>query len=132
MSWSLRMKKECIFCNVYFAQRNFVFLTFRFSLNVQYIAALQIRAGQRSITASLWPLTAHIYHVMIIVTGGFSKKSFLLLFSEGAVRSCSSKQVLEILQYSQENVLESLFNKLMACLTACNFTSSSFKKRLYW
>ena len=39
-------------------------------------AALEIRAGQRSITANRWPLTAHIYHVMIIVTGGFSKKSF--------------------------------------------------------
>ena len=39
--------------------------------------ALQLRAGQRSITASLRPLTAHIYHVMI---GGFSVKSFLSLF----------------------------------------------------
>ena len=39
-------------------------------------SALQIRAGQRSITANLWPLIAHIYHVMIIVTGSFSKKSF--------------------------------------------------------
>ena len=38
-------------------------------------AALQIMAGQRSITANLWPFTAHIYHVMIIVTGGISKKS---------------------------------------------------------
>ena len=37
---------------------------------------LQIRAGQQPITANLWPLTDHIYHVMIIVTGGFSKKSF--------------------------------------------------------
>ena len=33
MSWSSRKKKECIFCNVYFARRNF-FLTFRFFLNV--------------------------------------------------------------------------------------------------
>ena len=40
--------------------------------------ALQIRASQQSITASLWPLTAHIYHVMIIVTRGFSKKSFFI------------------------------------------------------
>ena len=40
---------------------------------------LQIRAGPWSITANLWPLTAHIYHVMIILTGEFSKKSFLLL-----------------------------------------------------
>ena len=43
------------------------------------MSALQIRVGQRSVTANLWPLTAHFYHVMIIVTGDFSKKSFLLL-----------------------------------------------------
>ena len=43
-------------------------------------AALQIRAGQRSITTSLWPLTAHIYHVIIIVTGGFFKRSFFYLY----------------------------------------------------
>ena len=41
--------------------------------------ALQIRASQQSITASLWPLTAHSYHVMIIVTHGFSKKSFFII-----------------------------------------------------
>ena len=39
---------------------------------------LQIRAGHRSITANLWPLTAHIYHVMIIVTSSFSKNSFFI------------------------------------------------------
>ena len=39
----------------------------------------QIRAGQQSITANLQPLTTHIYHVMITVTGCFSKKSFLLI-----------------------------------------------------
>ena len=80
---------------------------------------LQIRAGQQSITANTWPLTTHIYHVMIMVTGGFSKKSFLLIFSEAALRRCSSKQVLlEISQYSQENIM------------ACNFISTSSQKRL--
>ena len=45
---------------------------------------LQIRASQQSITANLLPLTVHIYHVMIIVTGGFPKKSFYnnLYFAE--------------------------------------------------
>ena len=45
-------------------------------------SALQIRAGQRSITANFQSLTADIYHVMIIVTGSFSKWSFswLILF----------------------------------------------------
>ena len=42
-------------------------------------SALQITAGQRSITTSLRPLTAHLYHVMIIVNSGFSKKHFLLI-----------------------------------------------------
>ena len=42
-----------------------------------YIATDKRR--QRSTTANLRSMTAHIYHVMIIVTGGFSKKSLLLL-----------------------------------------------------
>ena len=42
--------------------------------------ALQLRSSQWSITANLWSLPAHIYNVTIIVTSGFSKKSFLLLF----------------------------------------------------
>ena len=36
----------------------------------------KIRTGERSINANLRPLTAHIYHVMIILTDGFSKKSY--------------------------------------------------------
>ena len=48
-------------------------------------AVLQIRASQWSVTANLWPLTVHIYHVMIIVAGVFSKKSFftIILRSSG-------------------------------------------------
>ena len=41
--------------------------------------ALQIRVIQRSISAIFGLLTAHIYPVMIIVTGSFSRKLFLLL-----------------------------------------------------
>ena len=37
-------------------------------------AVLQVRVGQWSIITYLQPLIAHIYHVMIIVTGSFSKK----------------------------------------------------------
>ena len=40
---------------------------------------LQIRAGKRSITANLPSLNAHIYHAMIIVTGGFFSEMFFLL-----------------------------------------------------
>ena len=43
------------------------------------ISALQIMAGQRSITTNLQSLNAHTYHAMIIVTSGFFKKSFLLI-----------------------------------------------------
>ena len=42
-----------------------------------FATALQIRAGQQSITANLSPFVTHIYHVMIIVTGSFSRESFL-------------------------------------------------------
>ena len=42
-------------------------------------SALQIRAGQGSITINLSPLTAHVYHVMIIVTSWFCKKYFFFI-----------------------------------------------------
>ena len=49
-----------------------------FAVCKHLVTELQIRAGQRSITGNFWPLTTHIFHVMITVTGGFSMKSFLL------------------------------------------------------
>ena len=49
-------------------------------------AALQIRASQRPITANLWPLTAHICHVMIIVTGGFSRNLFFIIFRSSCMQ----------------------------------------------
>ena len=45
------------------------------------ISVLQIKIGQQSITTNFWPLTAHKYHIMIIVTGDFSKKSFIIFRS---------------------------------------------------
>ena len=39
-----------------------------------------------------WPLAVHIYHIMIIVTSGFSRNIFLLSFSEAALRKFSSKR----------------------------------------
>ena len=44
-----------------------------------HVSVLQIKASQQSITTNLWLLIAHICHVMIIVTGGFSKKSFFII-----------------------------------------------------
>ena len=46
-------------------------------LDIPVIPAQQIRVGQRSITANLWPLTVHWF--MIIVTDDFSKKSFFFI-----------------------------------------------------
>ena len=43
------------------------------------LTALPIKAGQRSITANLRPLTAHIYHVMIIVTVAFQEIFFIII-----------------------------------------------------
>ena len=81
--------------------------------------ALQIRAGQWSITAKLWLLASHIYNVLIIVTSSFSKKSFFIIFRSS--RTSSKQVLLEILQYLRKtSLLESLFNKV-AGLTARNF-----------
>ena len=44
----------------------------------------------------------HIYHVMIIVTGGFTKKSFAIIIFRSSCKQFS----LEILKYSQENILQ--------------------------
>ena len=50
-----------------------------FSFDGVAMSALQLTASKWSIITNLWPLTTHIYHVMIIVTGGFSKKSFFII-----------------------------------------------------
>ena len=81
--------------------------------------------------------------VMIIVTSGFSKKSFLLLFSDAAICRYSSKKVLlEILQYQQENgcVRVSLFqphskrdfNKEDSCEKCQILQKALFVKHLQW
>ena len=81
--------------------------------------------------------------VMIIATSGFSKKSFLLLFSDAAICRYSSKKVLlEILQYSQEYgcVRVSLFqphskrdfNKEDSCEKCQILQKALFVKHLQW
>ena len=49
------------------------------TIGITIFSALQIKVSQWSITANLRPLTIHIYHVMIIVTIGFSKESFIFI-----------------------------------------------------
>ena len=80
--------------------------------------------------------------VMIIVTSGFSKKSFLL-FSDAAICRYSSKRVLlEILQYSQENScvgvslfqphLKRDFNKEDSCEKCQILQKALFVEHLQW
>ena len=75
------------------------------------IAALQIRTGQRTLTTNLWPLTAHIYHVMIMVTGGFSKKSIFIIFRSSRTQMFFKTGVIGNFAIFT-SVLESLFNKV--------------------
>ena len=58
----------------------FKIVNFKILENSQEYVSGEVMLLPRSITANLWSLTAYIYHIMIIVTAGFSKKSFLLLF----------------------------------------------------
>ena len=89
---------------------------------------LQIRASQQSITANLWALIAHIYHVMNIVISGFSKKSFFnyyfekhiffktqMFFKTGAIRNFAI--------FTRQHVYWSFFLRRL-------FISTSSQKRL--
>ena len=77
------------------------------------LTALQIRGSQRKITTNLRPLAAHIYHVIIIVTARFSKKSFLLLFP----RNCFEQSTCF---HGIETLLQNLQNKV-CFLFICSF-----------
>ena len=70
-------------------------------------AALQIRAGQQSITANLWPMTAHIYHVMIIVT--FPRNLFYYHFFLGILLNILEFVFLEFKHFYKTNKI-SLFS----------------------
>ena len=54
-------------------------------LSLSNISALQVRASQQSITTDLWLLTTYIYDV-VIVTGGFCKKSLWLFFRSSCMQ----------------------------------------------
>ena len=83
--------------------------------------ALQISAGQRSITANLWLLTGHIYHAMIIVTGDISKKSFFLIFRNSRTLMFFKAGVIRNFAiFTGKRVLESIFNNV-AGLTGLYF-----------
>ena len=49
--------------------------------------ALQIKAGQQSITDNLWPLTGHIYHVMVIVMVAFLRNLFFIIFRSSCMET---------------------------------------------
>ena len=74
---------------------------------------LQIKTSQWWITANLRPLTAHIYHLMIIATVGFL---------EAVAWRCSVKKVfLGILQNSQKSTCVSVSFSIKLQAEASNF-----------
>ena len=84
--------------------------------------ALQLRAGQRSITTYLRSMTAHICHVMTIVTGSFSKK-LLLLFPRNSFErywACFFLEFKHIYKTQRTNLFSfSFFNgcfKIILCI----------------
>ena len=83
---------------------------------------LEIRAGQRSITANLWPLTTHIFHVMIIVTGGFFKKSFFIFRSSHTQMFFKTGVSRNVTTFTGKHLCWSLF--------LINFISTSSQKQL--
>ena len=91
----------------------------------------RIRAGQWSITTNLWTLTAHIYHVMIIVTGGFFKKSLIIFRSSCMQMLFKIGVVRNVTIFWHKHVCWSLFlMKLQGLRACCNFISTSSQKRL--
>ena len=73
-------------------------------------AALQIRTGQWSITATLWPLTTCMYYVMIMVPSGMSKKSFFIIIFRSSRMLLFFKTGGNVAMFTGKHVLESLFN----------------------
>ena len=67
------------------------------------LTALQIRGSQRKITTNLRSLAANIYHVIIIVTGRFSKKSFFLLFPRNCFEQSTCFHGIETLLQNSQN-----------------------------
>ena len=72
---------------------------------------LQIRASQRSITANPWPLTTYLYHIMIIVTGGYSKKSvFIIIFRSSRMQVFFKTRVIRnFAKFIGKHLCHSLF-----------------------
>ena len=77
----------------------------------------------RSVVNHLWPLTAHIYHVMITVAMGFSQKPLYLLFPRNSftccfvIIFCITAFHLFVLFHSLQTYRMCLFS---FCLSFCN------------
>ena len=67
---------------------------FSTKINLLSLPVLQIRAGQQSINTNLWPLTTHIYHLMITVF--FPEIFFFLFFDKIILFPRNSFKVLEL------------------------------------
>ena len=111
------------------AAKQYIYIYIYMYIHV-HVLALQIRASQWLITANFWPFTTHIYHVMIIVTGGFFKKSFCIIFRSSSMQMFFKIGVVRNVTISRgKHLCWGLFNKI-AGLTVCNFISASSQKRL--
>ena len=93
-------------------------------------AALQIRTDQRSSAVNLWPLTVHIYQVMIIDRWFFKEVFFYHFqkqrYADVPQNSCY-QEICNI--HRKTSLLQSLFSKV-AFLTAFNLISTLSQKRL--
>ena len=76
-------------------------------VNIRSLPTLQIRAGQWSITANLWPSTTHIYHAMITVTRGFSKNFFIVFGSSSTQIFFKTGVIRNFTTFTGKHVLES-------------------------
>ena len=87
---------------------------------------LQIRASQWSITANLRPFTTHIYHVMIIVTGGRFRRNHFYYFLENLLNNLEFV-ILEFKHfYTQVCFLFICYFLLIVSQSFCELTLSTF------
>ena len=88
---------------------------------------LQRRTGQWSITSNIWPLITHIYHVMIIVTGGFPRNLFIIIiFRSSCMQTFFKTGVRNVTIFTGKHLYWSLFLiKSQALLPATLFQPCS-------
>ena len=87
---SIAIGTGCNFLHGEDGTKSYYMKTHAHQLQTNDTQLLKQGSGHRSTTASLWSFTAHSSHVVIIMTGGFSKKCFLLIFSRISFKQSST------------------------------------------